>query len=377
MNTNKRYTVDICVTHQCNLDCIYCYQNHSGNSRMTFEICKNCVDFAFNNLPKEFDSIEFDFIGGEPLLEFELLKDITNYIKNKKVNIPYILFATTNGTLLDNKKKDWFLKNKDIFYLGLSLDGTKETHDYNRSNSFDKIDINFFLKTWPDQSVKMTLSEHSLLNLYENIKYIYSLGFNDIAGVNLAEGDFDWNKPELINNLAIELKKLECFYLENEQYKNNIFDKELFHCESSSKNITKWCGIGEGMIFFDYDGKTYPCPYCTPMTFSKKDINKLKKVDYKNSLLFLDQECFNNCYVYPICSTCAGNNYRENKSFNMRSRSKCKIQKLIILFSADYWAKKILNNKHDLTNTELFYTINAIKKIRELYLPEFSNILSI
>ena len=76
MEPTKRYTVDICVTHTCNLNCIYCYQNHTDNCRMTFEQCKECIDYSFSHLPNNFDSIEFDFIGGEPLLEFDLLKSL-------------------------------------------------------------------------------------------------------------------------------------------------------------------------------------------------------------------------------------------------------------------------------------------------------------
>jgi len=63
--------------------------------------------------------------------------------------------------------KNWFTANNDLFVLGLSLDGTRNTHNHNRSNSFDDIDIDFFLKTYPNQGVKMTLSEYSLPQLTE------------------------------------------------------------------------------------------------------------------------------------------------------------------------------------------------------------------
>jgi len=114
--------------------------------------------------------------------------------------------------------KQWFSEKKDIFKLGLSLDGKKDTHDYNRCNSFDSIDIDFFLNNYPEQGIKMTLSEYSLPHLADDIKYIYSLGFKEIDGVNLAEGAFDWSKDIYIKILMPQLKELVDFYVENDKH---------------------------------------------------------------------------------------------------------------------------------------------------------------
>lgn len=272
--------------------------------------------------------------------------------------------------------KQWLLKNRSIFYLGLSLDGTRETHNFNRSNSFCDIDIDFFKNTWPDQGIKMTLSEFSLHNLANDIKFIHSLGFKDIGGVNLFEGDFDWNKDQYIKTLIPQLKELVNFYVDNDKFElNQMLDKNLFICEAQNKERKKWCGIGDGTRFFDVDGKMYPCYFITPMTFSQNEIEKIVETDFKKDDNFIDDECFNDCYIYPICPSCSSANYFVNKNFKKRIKSKCKIQKLIALFIADLQARKLQKNPTMFSGNELYYTIEAIKKIKKLYINDFIDLL--
>ena len=370
------FSPSLCLTHNCNLDCIYCYQKHSSNARMSFETAKKSINWIFNNIPKDTNKIEINFIGGEPLLEFNLIKQIFEYTKSQNPKVNYTFFASTNGTLLTYDIKKWFTTYKDLFCLGLSLDGIREVHNYNRSNSFDFIDIDFFIKTWPQQGVKMTLSEFSLENLAENIIYIHSLGIKEIGGVNLFEGNFDWSNEKYIKALIPQLKKLVDFYLENDTLPlNQMFNKKLNLCESKEKFKRKYCGVGTGTIFFDVDGTQYPCSFITPMTFSKNELNNIMKTDFKDAINFIDEECFNNCYIYQLCPNCSGANYMANKTFKIRNKSKCKIQKLICLFVADLQAKRIIKNPNKYDKTYLYYTIEAIKKIKQLYYPEFSGLV--
>ena len=211
-----RFSPTICVTHNCNLDCVYCYQKHDTNNRMTLDTAKSCIDWIFDNIPDYMSGVEIGFIGGEPMLEFELIKSVIEYTQAKKPNEEYIFYATTNGTVLTEEMKEWLVENKDIFILGLSLDGLPDTHNHNRSNSFDKIDIDFFVKTWPCQGIKMTLTEISLEHLSENIKYLHSLGFCEIGGVNLFEGQFDWSDERYIKIMIPQLEELVQFYVDND-----------------------------------------------------------------------------------------------------------------------------------------------------------------
>jgi sulfatase maturation enzyme AslB (radical SAM superfamily) len=368
----KRFSVDICVTHSCNLNCIYCYQKHDATKRISFSVARKIIDWIFENVPSGIDEVEIDFIGGEPLLEFELIRNISHYVINKKTSTPFILFATTNGTLLTKEMKAWFTEHKEYFWLGLSLDGNKDTHDHNRSNSFNMIDMDYFQENWPEQGVKMTLSEFSLHKLAENIKFIHEIGFSKVDGVNFFEGNFDWNKDAYIRLLVPQLSELVDFYLSNEQFKlNQMLDKHIEYCEIKNKSVQKWCGIGSEKRFFDIDGTMYPCTFITPMTFSQKELHDIMKTDFKNENNFFDEDCYKNCYIYPICPTCAGANYMVNKNFKKRNKSKCRIQKIVSLFIADLQGKLLLKNRAKINDTVAYYRIEAIKKIRELYLNEF------
>ena len=78
-----RFSPTICVTHNCNLDCVYCYQKHDTNNRMTLDTAKSCIDWIFDNIPDYMSGVEIGFIGGEPMLEFELIKSVIEYTQAK------------------------------------------------------------------------------------------------------------------------------------------------------------------------------------------------------------------------------------------------------------------------------------------------------
>ena len=367
---NNTYHPTICVTQKCNLNCKYCYQHHDDKT-ISFDTAKKCIDEIFQKDAVNADKIEINFIGGEPLLEYELLKNLFDYTKTT-YNKPFYFFATTNGTILTEEMKSWFQNHKKNFILGLSLDGDKETHDYNRSNSFDKIDIDFFQKTYPLQNVKMTLTDYSLKHFAHNIKYIHSKGFNFIDGVNLYEGTFDWKKDEYLYTLIPQLSELVDYYLENPALSNQMFKKSLSQLEAKNcRKIKKYCGIGTGTVFYDVQGLKRPCSYCTPMTFDDAVLDKLSGTDFTKDENFVDIECYKNCYLYSLCPHCAGANYLATGSFSNWDKSKCRIQKLIVLFIADLEAKKIIQNPNLYDKFKTYHTIRAIQKIRELYYPEY------
>ena len=179
----KLFDPTICVTRNCNLNCVYCYQKHKGPLRMDFPTAKVCVDEIFASIPDSgYAGVLLKFMGGEPLLEFDLLRQIYDYVHECYPDIKKMLFATTNGTLLNDKMKEWFHEHRKSFYLGLSIDGTAEVHNHNRSGSFDQIDMDFFVENWPEQGVKMTISEYSVSRLAESIRFIHSLGFQKVKG---------------------------------------------------------------------------------------------------------------------------------------------------------------------------------------------------
>lgn len=139
-----------------------------------------------------------------------------------------MLFATTNGTMLNDEMKKWFHEHRDTFYLGLSIDGTADVHNHNRSGSFDSIDTKFFADNWPEQGVKMTISKYSIPRLAESVKYIHSLGFQKVRGVNLAEGNFDWDEEGVVRELVHQLKKLIALFAAELQAQKIIRNSKIY-----------------------------------------------------------------------------------------------------------------------------------------------------
>lgn len=369
------YTVPLCLTHRCNLRCVYCYQTHDGNHEMTIETAQNCIRDAFNRIEPN-ATVEFILFGGEPLLRFDLITQIVDFVNKLYVSQKYGFFAATNGVLLTKSMKDWFTQNKNIFVLGLSLDGKIFSHELNRPNSYKYIDINFFQKTWPNQNVKMTVSTETLPFYAENVKFLHSIGFG-INGADLCLGATDWANPDYLSVFAEQLNELVDFYSsDNTKFYNAIFDIDIAECAADIKPKRKNCGIGQYLFFYDADGKKYPCTFITPMTFPLDDINNLKEIDFSNPDNFIDWSCYNNCYLFPICRKCPAENLLNNGSFKTWGRTKCAFTELIALAKAEIETRRIVKNPQIYDNTKLYFTIESIKEIRRRYLSKYQSLIT-
>lgn len=108
---------------------------------------------------KRFKELEIDFMGGEPLLRFDLIKEIVEWMETSNHNIPFICFASTNGTLISEEMKTWFRNHRKTMVLGISYDGIENAQNINRGEQAKNIDLDFFCKTWPFQGFKMTISK--------------------------------------------------------------------------------------------------------------------------------------------------------------------------------------------------------------------------
>lgn len=344
---------------------------------MSLDIGKKCVDDIFANIPEHIKNIEISFIGGEPLLEVDLIKNLYYYTLEKYSDERVHFFATTNGTVLSDDSKSWFSGQKNRFILGLSLDGTRATHNYNRSNSFDLIDIDFFVRNWPQQGPKMTISKKTLENLANDIIFIHNQGFKEINGVNFAEGDFDWNQEHCLKQLARQLRILLDFYVSHYGIKlDQMFGKHIEFCASSNSKKYKSCGIGERTTFYDVDGKKYPCSFVTPMTFPEGDLRKICDTDFNDMNNFMDDFCVEHCYLSPICGTCSGANYLVNGSFSRRIKSRCNMYELISLYIAEYHTRMMLSHREIYEDdNQVFYLIEAIKGIKSHYFDKYKEII--
>ena len=250
----RRKTLTLVVTQFCNLNCSYCYQSHKSKKIMNIDVAKSAIDKHIK-LSNDFDEFEIDLFGGEPFINTEFIIEICEWTWKQNYNIPMIFFASTNGTLVHGQIQEWLRKNKNSIWLGLSLDGTPKTHNGNRNNSYDKIDINFFLETYPLQPVQMTINSESIASLSEDIIYLHKLGFKISAA--LAQG-VKWDIENNKKQFAIELKKLSEYYLDNPTITPCTLFEMFLPIIPYKVEQTKWCGCGTHMVTVDIDGKEYP-----------------------------------------------------------------------------------------------------------------------
>ena len=371
----KKRTVQLTITEKCNLNCIYCYEHDKDCGSLSVNSVKKIIEHHFTE--ERFDEIEFDFHGGEPALAFDVLKPVCEWLWSEERPKPYICFASTNGTLIHGEIQEWFRKNASRFWLGLSLDGTREMHNLNRSNSYDMIDFAFFKEMWPTQEVKMTISPLSLPTLFDGIKHIIELGFS--LSANLAHG-VAWSR-ELLPIYRDQLWKIADFYLSNPQYEPcrvvhfNIrkIGSNAIHPELKQEN-RKWCGTGDQMICYAVNGKTYPCQTFMPSSTSPDGDKIALKLDFANQDNFIDPKCAS-CCLDGGCPTCYGMNYHETGNLYTRPKDMCDFLKCEAVATSYLYGMMLLDAERyptvkQLTDAERLAYIKGIEIVQEALADE-------
>ena len=328
----KSKNITLVLTHSCNLNCVYCYEHHKDSCTMSASLAKELVEKELT-MDDGVSMVEFDFFGGEPLLEFDTIKEVVEYTIAREYDKDYIFFITTNGVLLDEEKKAWLREHTDALQIGLSLDGTKEMHDKNRCGSFDKIDIDFFKNTYPEESVKMTISKETLGSLAEGVIFCHEIGMD--VSCNLAYG-IDWDDKENQKIFSEQLKLLIDYYLANPSIKPcAILDiNRIKSVAMQADSTVRLCGAGYAMRAYDCDGTCYPCQFFLPICVGDEKAKKSLLIDFSNLKLEdnqIDEKC-RTCLIRNVCPTCYGNNYATTGDVYRRDMRLCEMN--IIQFQA-------------------------------------------
>ena len=180
------------VAHTCNLNCTYCFaaqgKYHGERALMSFETGKRALDFLVENSGKR-RNLEVDFFGGEPLMNFEVVKQLVAYARSieDKCGKHFRFTLTTNGVLLDDEVTEF--ANRECHNVVLSLDGRKEVHDrlrktINGKGSYDTIVPKFqkFVKARGDKGyyVRGTFT-HNNTDFTNDIFHMADLGFTELS----------------------------------------------------------------------------------------------------------------------------------------------------------------------------------------------------
>lgn len=398
------------VTDDCCMACTYCYQHSKGHHTMPFEIAKEFIDKLLNN---EYSMINtsntlgicFDFIGGEPLMEIELIQKIWEYYLNKAIKLKHLwLFHSrfsicSNGLLYFNQKsQDFIQKYHEWGDITFSIDGNKSLHDtcrvdlsgkgtYDRAIAAVQHYLNLSGKM---PSTKMTLSPENISYTKEAVINLINLGYTDIFLNCIFEEGWEISHAKILYN---QLKELADYLVGNELYNKisiSIFEENNFKPMNENDN-TNWCGgvVDEhsGMAI-DWQGKIFPCLRYMESSLNKKQkalfvgtiqegfYNTQEEKENKDLLSNISRrsQSTDKCFYCPIakgCAWCSGYCYECNGTPNCRTTFICVMHQARALANCYYWNKvyaKAGINKRFINHVPKEWALNIIdqKEWREL-----------
>lgn len=356
------------VTKDCQLACKYCYLvGKNSKERMSWEVAKQAIDYILNH-EEDFkeESVIWDFIGGEPFLEIDLIDKICDYLKtemyarNHHWFNSYRFCFSTNGINYHEEKVQKFIeKNHAHLSIGITIDGTELKHDLNRiykgngKGSYKDVvrNIPLWLKQFPGGSTKVTISSEDIPYIKESVLHLYSLGIHEV-NINCVfedvwkEGDDSLFEEQLIQlaNAIID----NDFY---QDYSCSFFAEHLgkpMDCIAQNQN---WCGAGM-MLSIDAAGNFYPCTRFAQYSLRNKkarvvgnihtgiDKNKLRPFLTLDRCTQSSQECID-CEVASGCAWCQGENYdaADTPTIYQRATAICKMHKARVRANNYYWNK--------------------------------------
>ncbi len=331
---------------------------------MSFELAKEILGKELEKFSKthvEGERFAIEFFGGEPLLNFTLIRQIYAWIKTQDIKFPYVFQITTNGTLLTDEVKQWLTEHKEDFRVILSVDGDEMMQAKNRGCNIEDIPIAFVRDTWGKSYFKMTLSHDTLPKYADGIISLAKNGYK--VASTLAEG-IEWSMEEA-GIYETELAKIAKFYLENpDSVPQHPFDyvyKELLG--ENNNRCTKNCGVGTSIITYDIDGKSYPCHLFLPIVHGRNEYDKIKSLDFTDNTKLVDKDCLD-CPIRNLCRTCYGYNYLIRGDVACRDKTRCKMYllefKTISAFQVNYLVAK-QKRGDGLTDDELLMLKAAVK----------------
>ncbi|MBA4384812.1 MAG: hypothetical protein C0410_08755 [Anaerolinea sp.] len=369
----KQQTVTLTLTEDCNLRCRYCYEPNKSRDRYMSLATAQKVVIEYMEKENEFDGVQFDFFGGEPMLAFDLIRELVDWFHTRSWRKEHLFFIGTNGTILTEKMKSWLVQNKDCVWLGISLDGNKIAHDLNRSNSYDLLmrNLPFFRENWPTQPAKMTISAETIPYVAESIIELEEMEIPFSA--NIVFEDI-WGTPEqkvaLLDIYAQQLDRLvEYYVVHSDLVPARIVDlrpefatNERKGDDDIGEDCVRYCGAGHEMVVIEVDGTKSPCHRFSSWVTGKPVPNNL--VNHQKS--WGPKKCAA-CRWNKICATCAGFNWQINGDSGVRTVYHCEAFKLELQASAKLHVLRLLQQKpEDIANLTPEEALLTKRRIDEL-----------
>ena len=259
--------MELVLTENCTLCCDYCFvAGKQAHKRMSWPTARKAVDFLMSQ-SLDRDEVEIVFFGGEPLIEFELMRRIAAYAEaNAAERGKRVRYAvTTNGTIMSEEIIS-FAQERGLNYL-LSIDGDRASHDRHRkrrdgSGSWDEVTGEKFRLLKRRQGwvgTRLTVNPDTVDGLVGNVRFLASLGLNQfIVGIN---ADVEWSAADLSTYIA-QMQDVADFYVEQvaagAQLRISSFEETVAEKRSQLSGV--WgCDAGRSRVAISTGGEIYPC----------------------------------------------------------------------------------------------------------------------
>ena len=337
------------VAHTCNLNCSYCFASqgkyHGDRALMSFEVGKRALDFLIENSGHR-TNLEVDFFGGEPLMNWDVVKQLVAYARTQEEphHKKFRFTLTTNGMLIDDDVIDF--ANREMSNVVLSLDGRKEIHDrlrvdYAGNGSYDRI-VPRFQKLVASRGGKNYYMRgtftHANPDFTKDVFHMADLGFTELSmePVVCAPGD-----PAALTAEDLKIVK--------EQYE--LLAKDMLRREKEGKPITFYhymldltggpcvykrisgCGSGTEYMAVTPWGDLYPChQFVGEETYKLGNIwdgvtNTALREEFRSCNAYARKEC-DDCWARLYCSGgCAANAYHATGSIRGVYEAGCELFK--------------------------------------------------
>lgn len=370
----KAIEATVQVTEGCTLACTYCYQHDKSPKKMSLEVGKKYIDTIFKDLKDTHYAVILDFIGGEPLLEPELISKICDYWEYQCImhypEVPWGLYTRyslcSNGTEWDKPEVQKLInKIGSRLSFTVSIDGNKELHDSarvhpNGAGSYEEAihaATDYERRFHIELGSKMTIAPNNLIFLYGALKHYLDSGKKVIHANTVYEDVWKIEDAQLYYK---ELKKLADYKLKNypEVYLS-LFDENLFQPDDPNE-MTTYCGGNGLMLACDPDGVLYPCLRYMPTSVGRNrdyyitcgdvdhgiDKQTLQLMQTVTRRSYSDDECFY-CPISKGCGNCAAYNWETYGTLNQRTKFHCDMHHARALANVYYWNKYYKQTNQD------------------------------
>jgi radical SAM protein with 4Fe4S-binding SPASM domain len=279
-----------------------------------------------------YKTVEFDFIGGEPLVVWDLMVSLVEFVHHHRWPRECGFTFSTNGTLFTDEIKEWLDRHSCVAF-SFSIDGSRAAHDLNRCGSYGRMikhvpwALDRCTRMGMEKRVKMTISADTIPMMAQGISELHEMGFEKVDANVPYENIWGSHLESSLETFAEQLDSIVEYYFQRPQLEPsrlvNLPFEKMFG-KKEDQNFPRWCGSGDPMICYDVEGHALPChrfvtvstgrSYDGPLVFAPKKWDEIRKAEPFSCI---------ECPFVDACPSCMALNWLENGDVDRRTNWHC------------------------------------------------------